>query len=101
MTDWGSSIGRGVRVGETLLWTSAALLVLTAHVGAAAWLMREQPISAADASPPPAIMIELAPEPEAAVTEKTEISPDFRRKLGIGRWAAKGPAMAIEQSRTR
>ena len=76
MTDWGSSIGRGVRIGETLLWTSAALLVLTAHVGAAAWLMREQPISAADSSPPPAILIELAPEPEAAVTEKTEISPD-------------------------
>ena len=76
MTDWGSSIGRGVRIGETLLWTSAALLVLTAHVGAAAWLMREPPVSAADSSPPPAIMIELAPEPEAAVTEKTEISPD-------------------------
>lgn len=76
MSDWTRSIGRGARIGETALWTSAALMVLTAHVGAAAWLMREEPMSAADSAPPPAIMIELAPEPEAAVTEKTEISPD-------------------------
>lgn len=76
MMDWSRSIGRSVRIGETLLWTSAALVVLTAHVGAAAWLMQEPPITAADSSPPPAIMIELAPEPEAAVTEKTEISPE-------------------------
>jgi len=75
MTDWSRSIGRGARIGETLLWTSAALVVLTAHVGAAAWLMQEPPITAAD-SPPPAIVIELAPEPEAEVTEKTEISPE-------------------------
>lgn len=76
MNDWSHSIGRGVRIGETVLWAGAGILMLTAHVGAAAWLMREQPVSAADSSPPPAIMIELAPEPEAAVTEKTEISPD-------------------------
>jgi protein TonB len=76
MSDWSRSIGRGARLGETALWTSAAILVLTAHVGAAAWLLREEPISAADSAPPPAIMIELAPEPEAVVTEKTEISPD-------------------------
>jgi len=76
MNDWSRSIGRGARIGETLLWSSAALVVLTAHVGAAAWLMRDPPIVAADSAPPPAIMIELAPEPEAAVTEKTEISLD-------------------------
>jgi protein TonB len=76
MSDWSRSIGRGARIGETALWTSAAMLVLTAHVGAAAWLMREEPITAADSAPPPAIMIELAPEPEAVETEKTEISPD-------------------------
>jgi len=76
MSDWSRAIGRGTRIGETVLWTSAAVLVLTAHVGAAAWLMREEPITAADSSPPPAIMIELAPEPEAVETEKTEISTD-------------------------
>ncbi|BCP52134.1 biopolymer transporter TonB [Kaistia sp. 32K] len=76
MTDWSRSIGRGARIGETVLWAGAGLVVLGAHVGAAAWLMREPPITAADSSPPPAIMIELAPEPEAVVTDKTEISPD-------------------------
>lgn len=76
MTDWSRSIGRGARIGETLLWVSAGLVVLGAHVGAAAWLMRAEPIAAADASPPPAILIELAPEPEAVVTERTDISPD-------------------------
>ncbi|MFC5518833.1 TonB family protein, partial [Kaistia terrae] len=69
-------MSRGARIGETLLWASAGLVVLTAHVGAAAWLLRDEPMAAADASPPPAILIELAPEPEAVVTEKTEISPD-------------------------
>ncbi|MBN9059956.1 MAG: energy transducer TonB [Rhizobiales bacterium] len=83
MTDWSRSVGRGARVGETLLWASAGLVVLTAHVGAAAWLMQEPPIVAADSSPPPAIMIELAAEPEAAVTEKTEISQETTRQSEI------------------
>lgn len=65
---------RAVRVAETVLWTGAALFVLTAHVGGAAWLMREQPMVAADDAPPAAIMIELADEPEAVNTEENEIS---------------------------
>lgn len=69
-----NGVSRAVRVAETVLWTGAALFVLTAHVGGAAWLMREQPIIAADDAPPAAIMIELAEEPEAVNTEENEIS---------------------------
>jgi protein TonB len=63
-------------VGEGLLWTTAGLLIATAHAGAVAVLLREPEIVAADSGPPPAIMIELAPEPEAVVTEETEISTE-------------------------
>lgn len=69
-----NGVTRAVRVAETVLWTGAALFVLTAHVGGAAWLMREQPMVAADDAPPAAIMIELADEPEAVNTEENEIS---------------------------
>lgn len=69
-----NGISRTVRIAEAALWTGATIFVLTAHVGAAAWLMREQPIVAADDTPPAAIMIELAPEPEAVNTEENEIS---------------------------
>jgi protein TonB len=63
-------------VGEGLLWTTAGLLIATAHAGAVAVLLREPEMVAADSGPPPAIMIELAPEPEAVVTEETEISTE-------------------------
>ncbi|OCW58366.1 energy transducer TonB family protein [Hoeflea olei] len=65
---------RALRVMEAALWTGASLLVLTAHVGAALWLMREAPMVAADATPPAAIMIELADEAEAVDTQENEIS---------------------------
>lgn len=69
-----NGVTRSVRIAETVLWTGAALFVLAAHVGGAAWLMREQPIIAADDIPPAAIMIELADDPEAVNTEENEIS---------------------------
>jgi periplasmic protein TonB len=63
-------------LGEWLLWTTAGVLVVTAHAGAVAYLMREPMVAMEDSGPPPAIMIELAPEPEAVVTEETEVSTD-------------------------
>jgi len=50
---------------ELVLWTMGALVSLAAHVGGAAWVVREVPVEMADSAPPPAIMVELAPEPEA------------------------------------
>jgi protein TonB len=63
-------------LGEGLLWTTAGVLIATAHAGAVAVLLREPEMVMADSGPPPAIMIELAPEPEAMVTDETEISND-------------------------
>lgn len=63
-------------VGEGLLWTTAGLLIATAHAGAVAVLLREPEMAVADSGPPPAIMIELAPEPEAVITEDNEISTE-------------------------
>lgn len=58
------------------LWGLAGAIVLSAHVGAAAWLMRDRSGEVADAAPPPAIMIELAPEAEAVMTEASEVTTD-------------------------
>lgn len=63
-------------LGEWLLWTTAGVLVVTAHAGAVAMLLREPMVTMEDSGPPPAIMIELAPEPEAAITEETEVTTD-------------------------
>ncbi|MCJ8240463.1 energy transducer TonB [Peteryoungia algae] len=63
-------------VGEGLLWTTAGLLIATAHAGAVAVLLREPEMVVAENGPPPAIMIELAPEPEAVITEENEISTE-------------------------
>ncbi|WP_234905883.1 TonB family protein [Affinirhizobium pseudoryzae] len=69
---------RRARLGEAALWTCACVVVLTAHLAAAAVMLREEPSADADASPPAAIMIELAPEPEAAVTEETVVSEEMQ-----------------------
>lgn len=63
-------------LGEGLLWTTAGVLIATAHAGAVAVLLREPEMVIADSGPPPTIMIELAPEPEAVVTDETEVSND-------------------------
>ena len=64
------------RIGEIALWSSAAALVLTAHLGAAAALLSQEPEAAADMGPPAAIMIELAAEPEAVNTEEDQVSQE-------------------------
>jgi len=74
----GATDSSGVResFSELALWAGASLLVLSLHVGAAMWLLREPDMIAADDTPPAAIMIELAETPEATETEENEISPD-------------------------
>ncbi|WP_235679222.1 energy transducer TonB [Aquibium microcysteis] len=68
----------------------AAVLALSAHVGAAAWLMHQPPVVAADEAPPAAIMIELADEPEAVHTEENEISEQMENA------EASAPAEEVE-----
>ncbi len=70
------SIGVRESFSELALWAGASLLVLSLHVGAAMWLLREPDMIAADDTPPAAIMIKLAETPEATETEENEISPD-------------------------
>ena len=69
--------GRSTPLAEAALWICAAITVATTHVGGAAWLLREPPAIAAEDAPPAAIMVELAPEPEAVFTETNEIAPDL------------------------
>lgn len=63
-------------VSELVLWAGACFVVLSVHVAAAMWLMREPETAMADDTPPAAIMIELAETPEATTTEENEISLD-------------------------
>lgn len=67
---------RGRAAGELLLWSAAALCVAAAHAGAVALLLQEPEPVAADAAPPSAIMIELAPVPVAQEVEEEQIVPD-------------------------
>jgi len=83
VSGWSNTVSRGVRVAEGALWGGAGLLALTAHVGAAAWLLREPPLVPSDNMPPVAIMIEFAEMPEAMMTEENEISPDQKTTATI------------------
>lgn len=64
------------RLRDALLWGTAALVMFSAHVSSAAWLLRQAPEEMADNGPPPAIMIEMAPEPEAVATDTSQLSED-------------------------
>ncbi|MGH6763786.1 MAG: TonB family protein [Phyllobacterium sp.] len=75
MSGWNAGNRLGF-FGELGLWTGASLIVLTAHVGAAAWLMRELPVEAAAPEPPAAIMIDLAPEPVVEEVSEEEIAEE-------------------------
>lgn len=65
----------GTAIGDLGLWGSAALAVVAVHAGVAIWFMHEPPVMASE-GPPPAIMIEMAPMPEATDTDETELSED-------------------------
>jgi periplasmic protein TonB len=64
------------RIGELALWSSAAVLMLSVHVAGAVYLMRQEPVAAADNQPPAAIMIELAAEPEATNVEEDQVATE-------------------------
>ncbi len=83
---------KGNRLGELALWTGAGVLVLGVHLTAGALLMQEDPQPVSDGSPPPAIMIELAPEPQAVNTEEEQIAPDMADAE-----AAKGEEKPVEE----
>ncbi|MND63353.1 transport protein TonB [compost metagenome] len=78
MADSSVSTTEGGREGlsrlELTLWGVAGLASLAVHIGGAALVMREMPVEMADSAPPPAIMVELAAEPEAINTDANEIS---------------------------
>ncbi|HEX2146195.1 MAG TPA: TonB family protein [Pseudorhizobium sp.] len=76
MTDLRPRTSRYGRLGELALWSTASLVVLTAHLAAAAILLQQDPAPPADQGPAAAIMIELAAEPEAANTEEDQISTE-------------------------
>lgn len=65
-----------IRGSEIALWTGAGAFVLAVHVGAAAWMLAATP-QAVLAEAPAAIMIDLAPMPEAQeVEENLDLPPD-------------------------
>ena len=76
MSDFDGSITRRTKVTEALLWLGAGLVTFAVHAGAVAWLLRGDPVVAADNSSPAAIMIEFAAVPEAVQAARDEIAPD-------------------------
>ncbi|MBN8932490.1 MAG: energy transducer TonB [Rhizobium pusense] len=69
--------------GRAVLWIGASVIALAVHTGAVTWALRERPIEMADSAPPPAIMVELAPEPEAINTEANEISEQMENSQEV------------------
>lgn len=67
---------RSGRFAELALWSTAGLVVLTAHLAAAAVLLKQEPSAPADQGPPAAIMIDLAAEPVAENTEEDQVSTE-------------------------
>jgi protein TonB len=67
---------RSGRFAELALWSTAGLVVLTAHLAAAAVLLNQEPSAPADQGPPAAIMIDLAAEPVAENIEEDQVSTE-------------------------
>lgn len=78
MTDWQTVSGSGSRLADLALWAGSGLVVLSLHLGVAIWCLWPSPAAPSADAPPPAIMIELAPTPEAVQTQTNEISPDLQ-----------------------
>lgn len=60
-----------------LLWGGAALVAILGHGGAVWYALQQPELESAPASPPPAVMIEMAPEVVAPVNDTTEHSRDL------------------------
>lgn len=71
----GAGAPANVDRGDVLRWTAAALGGVALHAGLAWWALRQAP-TAALPGPPPAVMIDLAPLPEAAATDAEQSAPD-------------------------
>lgn len=65
-----------VQRSGTASWLTGGLLAIALHLGAIAWLMWVPPITAADNTPPAAIMIEMADTAQAVLTERNDITPE-------------------------
>lgn len=59
-------------------WLTGSLLALALHIGVAVWLMWMPPITAADDTPPAAIMIEMTDTSQAVLTERNDITPEHQ-----------------------
>ena len=69
------SIGKAVF--EVALWVVASAFVLGVHAGTAAWILKTTPPKVViEEAVQSAIMIEMAPEPEAIETEQQDIAPE-------------------------
>ncbi|MDO1580551.1 TonB family protein [Rhizobium oryzicola] len=66
----------GLLVRDATLWTVAAALVVSVHVAGVGLMLREKPAEDIGAGDPPAIMLELAPEPQARMPEETVASKE-------------------------
>ncbi|MFT3972563.1 MAG: hypothetical protein QM699_03665 [Amaricoccus sp.] len=60
-----------------LLWGGAALVAALAHSGVAWLALHRAPAPGEPASPPPAVMIELAPEAVAPPSDRMEVAPNL------------------------
>ena len=76
MSRWAERLDRRRRPGEFLLWAGALLTVSAVWAGAATLAARQDAEPPGELAATPAIMIELAPEPEAEKTDTTEITED-------------------------
>ncbi|HBF32480.1 energy transducer TonB [Rhizobium sp.] len=72
----GNDLRARLSAAEVLLWGAAGVVAFAAHAGAVVLMMREPIETAASNQPPAAIMIDLAPEPEAAKVDDNQVSPD-------------------------
>ncbi|KXF76195.1 hypothetical protein ATN84_14940 [Paramesorhizobium deserti] len=61
---------------DVALWGGAGVVMLVAHAAGAYAIHHLQPPIQPDGSPPPAIMIELAPEPIAPAVEEAALVPE-------------------------
>lgn len=89
MNRWNDRLHRRITPVEGMIWTAALLLVSTA-CAAAAITVPDRSQRAGEAAPQAAIMIELAPEPEAIEPERNAISEDRQD-------AAERPAPVAEE----
>lgn len=67
---------RLIYASEFPRWNAAVVFSLALHLGGGLWLFRDSPETMVSDNPPSAIMMELAPEPQAIMTESNDISPD-------------------------